>query len=113
MSPLSLFRLTWLAEALTSVTVPVIRAGAAVWAAPAVDMKRGLVYAVTGDSYTDIDTDGDDAIVAMDLKTGAVKWRRQVSEHDNFVMGCGPTSASGNCPTPLGPDYDFGARPVL
>jgi polyvinyl alcohol dehydrogenase (cytochrome) len=88
-------------------------AGAAVWAAPMVDMKRGLAYAVTGDSYTDIDTDGDDAIVAMDLKTGAVKWRRQVSEHDNFVMGCGPTSASGNCPTPLGPDYDFGATPVL
>ena len=28
-------------------------------------------------------------------------------------MGCGPTSASGNCPTPLGPDYDFGAAPML
>ena len=88
-------------------------AGAAVWAAPTVDLKRGLVYAVTGDSYTDVDTDGDDAIVAMDLKTGKVKWRRQVTEHDNFVMGCGPTSASGNCPTPMGPDYDFGAQPVL
>jgi polyvinyl alcohol dehydrogenase (cytochrome) len=88
-------------------------AGAAVWAAPTVDMKRGLVYAVTGDSYTDVDTDGDDAIVALDLKTGKFKWRRQVSEHDNFVMGCGPTSASGNCPTPLGPDYDFGAQPIL
>ncbi|HEY3950417.1 PQQ-binding-like beta-propeller repeat protein [Phenylobacterium sp.] len=88
-------------------------AGAAVWAAPTVDMKRGLVYAVTGDSYTDVDTDGDDAIVALDLKTGKIKWRRQVSEHDNFVMGCGPTSKTGNCPTPLGPDYDFGAAPVL
>ncbi|HLZ73398.1 PQQ-binding-like beta-propeller repeat protein [Phenylobacterium sp.] len=88
-------------------------AGAAVWAAPTVDMKRGLVYAVTGDSYTDVDTNGDDAIVALDLKTGAMKWRRQVTEHDNFVMGCGPTGPSGNCPTPLGPDYDFGAAPVL
>jgi polyvinyl alcohol dehydrogenase (cytochrome) len=88
-------------------------AGAAVWAAPSVDRKRGLVYVVTGDSYTDVDTDGDDAIVALDIKTGAVKWRRQVTEHDNFVMGCGPTSASGNCPTPMGPDYDFGATPIL
>jgi len=88
-------------------------AGAAVWAAPSVDRKRGLVYIVTGDSYTDVDTDGDDAIVALDVKTGAIKWRRQVTEHDNFVMGCGPTSASGNCPTPMGPDYDFGATPVL
>ncbi len=88
-------------------------AGAAVWAAPTVDKKRGLVYVVTGDSYTDVDTNGDDAIVALDLKTGAIKWRRQVTEHDNFVMGCGPASQSGNCPTPMGPDYDFGATPVL
>ena len=47
------------------------------------------------------------------MKTGKIRWRRQVTEKDNFVMGCGPTSQSGNCPTPLGPDYDFGATPVL
>src|SRR6185437_10183876 len=47
-------------------------AGAAVWSAPTVDRKRGLVYAVTGDSYTDVETTGDDAIVALDLKTGAM-----------------------------------------
>jgi len=88
-------------------------AGAAVWSAPTVDRKRGLVYVVTGDSYTDVETTGDDAIVALDLKTGAMRWRRQVTEHDNFVMGCGPRSQSGNCPTPMGPDYDFGATPVL
>jgi polyvinyl alcohol dehydrogenase (cytochrome) len=88
-------------------------AGAAVWAAPTVDMKRGLVYAVTGDSYTDISENGSDAIVALELNTGKIRWRRQVTEKDNFVMGCGPTSQSGNCPSPLGPDYDFGAAPVL
>jgi polyvinyl alcohol dehydrogenase (cytochrome) len=88
-------------------------AGAAVWSAPSIDLKRGLVYAVTGDSYTDIDTVGADAVVALDLKTGAIRWRRQVTEKDNFVMGCGPTSQSGNCPSPMGPDYDFGATPIL
>jgi polyvinyl alcohol dehydrogenase (cytochrome) len=88
-------------------------AGAAVWAAPSLDKKRGLAYVVTGDSYTDVDTVGADAIVALDLKTGAIRWRRQVTEKDNFVMGCGPTSQSGNCPTPMGPDYDFGATPIL
>jgi polyvinyl alcohol dehydrogenase (cytochrome) len=36
-----------------------------------------------------------------------------VTEKDNFVMGCGPTSQTGNCPSPMGPDYDFGATPVL
>jgi polyvinyl alcohol dehydrogenase (cytochrome) len=88
-------------------------AGAAIWAAPSIDPKRGLAYVVTGDSYTDIDTVGPDAVVALDIKTGAIRWRRQVTQHDNFVMGCGPASTSGNCPTPLGPDYDFGATPIL
>jgi len=88
-------------------------AGAAVWAAPSVDRKRGLVYVATGDSYTDIDTDGDDAVAALDMKTGQVKWKHQVTKGDNFVMGCGPKSVSGNCPTPVGPDYDFGTTPIL
>jgi polyvinyl alcohol dehydrogenase (cytochrome) len=88
-------------------------AGAAVWASPTVDAARGLVYVVTGDSYTDVDTNGTDAIVALEMKTGGVKWRNQVTAHDNFVMGCGPKSVSGNCPTPMGPDYDFGVTPIL
>lgn len=88
-------------------------AGAAIWAAPSVDPKRGLVYVVTGDSYTKAETSGSDSVFAIELKTGKVRWRRQVTRHDNFVMGCGPRSATGNCPDPLGPDYDFGATPVL
>ncbi|MGZ5986948.1 MAG: outer membrane protein assembly factor BamB family protein, partial [Caulobacteraceae bacterium] len=88
-------------------------AGAAIWAAPSLDLKRGLVYVVTGDSYTDIDTVGADAVVALEIATGKIRWRRQVTQKDNFVMGCGPQSASGNCPTPMGPDYDFGATPIL
>jgi polyvinyl alcohol dehydrogenase (cytochrome) len=87
-------------------------AGAAVWAAPTVDRKRGLIYVVTGDSYTDVDTDGADAVVAIDMQTGYVKWKNQVTAHDNFVIGCGP-NAAGNCPTTVGPDYDFGASPIL
>lgn len=88
-------------------------AGAAIWGAPSVDRKRGLVYVTTGDSYTDVDTVGADAVVALDIKTGKIRWRDQVTEKDNFVMGCGRNSTSGNCPTPLGPDFDFGATPVL
>jgi polyvinyl alcohol dehydrogenase (cytochrome) len=88
-------------------------AGAAIWGAPSLNLKKGLVYVVTGDSYTDIDTTGDDSIEALEIKTGKVRWHTQVTQHDNFVMGCGPASKTGNCPTPLGPDYDFGASPVL
>jgi polyvinyl alcohol dehydrogenase (cytochrome) len=88
-------------------------AGAAVWAAPSVDRKRGLVYIVTGDSYTDVDTKGADAVMAIEVATGKIRWEHQVTEKDNFVMGCGRNSNSGNCPTPLGPDFDFGATPVM
>lgn len=89
-------------------------AGGAVWSAPTIDAKRGVLYVATGDSYTDVDTKGADAVVAMDLKTGAVKWVNQVTEKDNFMVGCPRTGAApANCPTPLGPDHDFGASPIL
>ena len=88
-------------------------AGGAIWSAPTVDPKRGLVYVATGDSYTDEPTKGDDAIVAIEMKTGKIRWSTQVTEKDNFIMGCENHSNLPNCPTPVGPDYDFGASPIL
>lgn len=89
-------------------------AGAAIWSQPTVDMKRGLVYVATGDSYTEAASTGPDAIFAYDMATGKVRWSTQVMEHDNFVMNCTrPEGAPDSCPTPLGPDYDFGASPIL
>ena len=29
-------------------------------------------------------------IVALDLKTGAIRWSHQVTEDDNFITGCAP-----------------------
>jgi polyvinyl alcohol dehydrogenase (cytochrome) len=88
-------------------------AGAPVWASPTVDAKRGLVYVVTGDSYTDANTEGDDAIVALEMKSGKVRWRNQVTTHDNFIVGCSGPVKVANCPAPTGPDFDFGATPIL
>jgi polyvinyl alcohol dehydrogenase (cytochrome) len=89
-------------------------AGAAIWSSPTIDEKRGLVYAATGDSYTDVDTKGADAIIAFEMKTGKIKWINQVTEKDNFMVGCPRTGAApANCPTPLGPDVDFGSPPIL
>jgi polyvinyl alcohol dehydrogenase (cytochrome) len=88
-------------------------AGAPVWASPTVDAKRGLVYVVTGDSYTDATTNGDDAIVAVEMKSGKVRWRNQVTTNDNFIVGCSGPVKVANCPTPTGPDFDFGATPIL
>ena len=89
-------------------------AGGAIWSAPTADAKRGLVYVATGDSYTDAPTKGDDAVMALDMKTGKIRWSTQVTERDNFVMGCeDPAHKGANCNSPQGPDYDFGATPIL
>jgi polyvinyl alcohol dehydrogenase (cytochrome) len=85
-------------------------AGAAVWSAPTIDVKRKLIYVATGDSYTDVDINTSDAIIAYSLDTGKLQWISQVEEKDNFVMGC-PRSA--NCTESKGPDYDFGTSVVL
>jgi polyvinyl alcohol dehydrogenase (cytochrome) len=88
-------------------------AGAAIWGAPTVDAKRGLIYVTTGDSYTDIAVPLAEAVVALDLKTGAVRWVNQLTKGDNYIIGCYGSNPRANCPTPSGPDFDFGASPVL
>ena len=85
-------------------------AGAALWSSPTIDVKRKLIYVATGDSYTDMDINTSDAIIAYSLDTGKLEWVSQVQEKDNFVMGC-PRSA--NCTESNGPDYDFGTSVVL
>lgn len=87
-------------------------AGGAVWSAPTIDPKRGVLYVATGDSYTDEQTDGADAVIAIDLATGAVRWRTQVTPGDNYLSGCESVPLV-NCPTQLGRDFDFGAPPIL
>jgi polyvinyl alcohol dehydrogenase (cytochrome) len=87
-------------------------AGAAVWSAPTVDAKRKAIYVATGDSYTDVDTNASDAIIALDMDTGRTRWIRQVTARDNYLFGCS-VPGKGICPDPVGPDYDFGSSPNL
>lgn len=88
-------------------------AGAAIWSAPTIDKRRNQVLVATGDSYTDADTKGADAIVALDMDSGRIKWMSQVTPGDNFIVGCNRRVVPENCPENAGPDYDFGASPVL
>ncbi len=91
-------------------------AGAAIWSAPSIDLKRGLVYAATGDAYTAPAAPTSDAVMAFDLKTGRVVWSKQLTENDAFVVGnCSNASKtrSETCPPDQGPDFDFGSSPIL
>jgi polyvinyl alcohol dehydrogenase (cytochrome) len=87
-------------------------AGVAIWSSPTIDTKRGLLYVGTGDSYTDVQVDTSDSIVALDLATGNRKWVRQVVADDDWLVGC-PNAKMPNCPTVTGPDFDFASSPIL
>jgi len=85
-------------------------AGAAIWSAPTVDVRKRVIYAGTGNSYTDVETHTTDAILAFDLDSGSLLWSSQVLPKDNFTMGC---MRGTNCPEERGPDFDFGSSPIL
>jgi polyvinyl alcohol dehydrogenase (cytochrome) len=103
--------------------------GAAVWGStPMVDTDRGLVYVATGNNYTvpasvaacqlllpDSPTCTDpanriDAVVALDLSTGAIRWAYQAQYSDNSTNGC---LFGINCQSPRGADNDFAQAPLF
>lgn len=87
-------------------------AGGGVWNSPTIDPQRHAIYVGTGDAYTEPAPKGTDSILALDMDTGAVLWSAQDLENDAWMVGC-PESNAENCPKKVGPDYDFGASPIL
>lgn len=86
--------------------------GVAVWNSPAVDAARGQLYVATGDNYTEPGTPLSDAVVALDLATGRIKWHYQALANDTWNVAC-VTKTSASCPENESPDFDFGAGTVL
>ncbi|MGQ0732465.1 MAG: outer membrane protein assembly factor BamB family protein [Acidobacteriota bacterium] len=86
-------------------------AGAAVWTSPTVDVAKNLIYVATGNAYTSPAAETSDAVVALDMATGAIRWVQQATPNDTFVIGCKP--GVENCPDDVGPDYDFGNSAIL
>jgi polyvinyl alcohol dehydrogenase (cytochrome) len=110
--------------------------GNAVWgSSPAIDPKRGQVYIATGNNYSvppDVlacvaaapgpiqraaclpANDHFDSVLALDMKTGAVRWATRALPYDAWTVDCIPFVGDGDlCPDPAGPDYDFGQAPQL
>src|SRR6266481_6173099 len=99
--------------------------GGAVWQPPAIDAKRGTLFIGTGNNYTapaDVEAcqnatplancvaadDLFDTALALDLKTGAIKWSKMLQSFDTWTVACilpgGATNP--NCPVPVSPDFD-------
>lgn len=116
--------------------VPAGYSGGAIWgSSPAVDTRRGQVYIATGNNYSVppavlacvaaagtpeatsacIAADNHfDAVMALDVATGAIRWVTRALPYDAWTVDCIPFFGDGdNCPQPAGPDYDFGQAPAL
>ena len=85
--------------------------GVSIWSTPAIDAKRGLLYVGTGGNASHPVTPYSDAILALDLETGEIRWSFQALAGDAWNSSClfdGP-----NCPENAGPDFDFGASVII
>jgi polyvinyl alcohol dehydrogenase (cytochrome) len=85
--------------------------GGAIWSAPTIDVKRGALYVGVGNTYSGAAQPTTDAVLAIDLKTGKLRWSRQMAPSTPDVFGCAPGDV--NCGERAGPDFDFGASPIL
>ena len=64
-------------------------AGAAVSSTPTLDTKRNVLYVGTGSSPNGIEQSLTDAVVALDLGTGKLRWVKQLSRSDVGTFGSG------------------------
>ena len=86
--------------------------GAPVWATPAIDPAKRALYVTTGNNYSDPGSPMSDAFVAMDLETGRILWHKQMTPNDAYTAACRLPDKT-NCADSNGPDWDFGASPML
>ena len=110
-------------------TTPTGYTGVSVWGSnPVVDTRRKTIFIGTGNNFsTPTDPtyvqctlaggtqkfclspdDHVDSIVALDMKTGKIKWSQRLSDGDDWNAAC---PKGMNCPSPSGLDYDFGSMP--
>ena len=88
--------------------------GVGIWSSPTVDLAHHLVYATTGDNYSDPPTDTSDAFLAFDIDSGKLVWSSQTTLRDSYNIDCDlPADKQVNCPPSKGPDFDFGSSPIL
>ena len=97
--------------------------GNAIWGPVA--LGNGTLFTATGNNYTvpasvarceakggtncESPDDHFDSALALDPATGAIKWAHKLWGPDAWTVAC--TTGGSNCPSPTGPDYDFGSGP--
>jgi polyvinyl alcohol dehydrogenase (cytochrome) len=105
--------------------------GGGIWQPPAIDPVRHQLYVGTGNNYSApasvlqcqqqaIDNNSNknadcpapddhfDTALALDLADGHIRWSKRLLNYDVWTDPCIVQGYTGVCPSPAGPDYDFG-----
>ncbi|MEP7287378.1 MAG: PQQ-binding-like beta-propeller repeat protein [Chloroflexota bacterium] len=96
----------------TQKNVPLGPGGVGLWSTPAIDPDAGLIYLTTGNSYSPPVSPNSDAILAINLEDGKLRWSTQLTPADWFNEGCQQTPPV-NCESEPGGDFDFSSSPLL
>ncbi len=86
--------------------------GAPIWNTPSIDTKRRTLYVGTGENYSSPASKTSDAILALNLDDGSIKWTFQATANDAWNASC-VLPERVNCPVEDGPDFDFGGATIL
>ena len=87
--------------------------GAGIWNPATVDVKRSRIYVTTGDAYSRPASVNSDAVVALELDSGAIAWSWQATPDDAYTNACVDPDVHPEILAECGPDLDFGAAAVL
>lgn len=86
--------------------------GAATFSTPTIDTRLKRLYFTTGNSYSVPAADTSDAVLGVDLKSGEVIWKTQLTPGDAFNVACTQNDKT-NCPSNRGDDLDFASPAIL
>ena len=92
-------RIVWRTNVISDLDHAAGASGASVWSTPTYDRRLGLVYVTTGQNFTAPATTTSDAVLALDAKTGVIRWVNQRLPNDVWNLRFGP---------PADVDYDIG-----
>jgi polyvinyl alcohol dehydrogenase (cytochrome) len=85
--------------------------GAGIWGSPTIDVRRKIIYAGTGNNYSDPPTNTSDAVLAFDMESGSLLWSKQLTA-DAWNASCS-SPAKASCPEKPDRDVDIGSSIIL
>lgn len=95
-------------------------AGAGVWSSPAIDPVSRTVFYGTANGFTETSGPGEDtdSVIALDIDTGALRWKQQINHPDQWTVGCIrpierhlPVEHCAGMADDTNLDWDFGSSP--